>query len=56
MKKIFELDEKDVVDILADKFKVDTERIHVTYENHSVGYGVAEHDEPEIKIIIIATE
>lgn len=52
MKKTFELNENDIVNILSEKFKISADRIYITYEDITVGYGVAEHCEPQIKILI----
>lgn len=52
MKTIYELNEKDIVNILSEKFKVIADHIYITYEDNTVGYGVAEHCEPQIRIII----
>lgn len=52
MKTIYELNEKDIVKIVADKFDVDAECVHVSYDNVTTGYGVAETTKPAIKIQI----
>lgn len=53
MKTIYELNEKDIISVVADKFDVDAECVHVSYDNVTTGYGVAETTKPAIKIQII---
>lgn len=53
MKTIYELNEKDIVKIVADKFDVYTDCVYVSYDNVTTGYGVAETTKPAIKIKII---
>jgi hypothetical protein len=52
MKTIYELNENDIVKIVADKFDIDTECVHASYDNVTTGYGVAETTKPAIKIQI----
>lgn len=52
MKTIYELNEKDIVSVVAEKFDIGTECVHVNYENVTTGYGVAETTNPTIKIQI----
>lgn len=52
MKTIYELNEKDIISVVADKFDVDAECVHVSYDNVTTGYGVAETTKPAIKIQI----
>lgn len=52
MKTIYELNEKDIIGVVADKFDVDAECVHVSYDNVTTGYGVAETTKPAIKIQI----
>lgn len=53
MRTIYELNEKDIMKIVADKFDVYTECVHISYDNVTTGYGVAETTKPAIKIKII---
>lgn len=50
MKTIYELNEKDIVSVVADKFDVYTDCVHVIYDNATTGYGVAETTKPAIKV------
>lgn len=52
MKTIYELNEKDIVSIVSKKFEIGTECIHVSYDNTTIGYGIAETTKPTIKIQI----
>lgn len=52
MKTIYELNEKDIVSVVAERFDIDTECVHVSYDNVTTGYGVAETTKPAIKIQI----
>ena len=52
MKTIYELNEKDIVIAVADKFDISTERIHVSYDNVKTGCGIVEMTKPAIKIQI----
>ena len=52
MKTIYELNEKDIVSVVAERFEIDTECVHVSYDNVTTGYGVAETTKPAIKIQI----
>ena len=52
MKKIYELNEKDIVSVVAEKFDIETECVHVSYDNTTTGYGFAETTKPTIKIQI----
>lgn len=52
MKTIYELNEKDIMKIVADKFNVDTECVHVSYDNVKTGCGIIEITKPAIKIQI----
>lgn len=52
MKTIYELNEKDIVTLVAERFDIGTECVHVSYDNTTTGYGVAETTNPNIKIQI----
>lgn len=53
MKKIYELNEKDITTLVAEKFDICTECVHVSYDNVTTGYGIAETTtKPTIKIQI----
>lgn len=52
MKTIYELNEKDIVSVVAERFDIGTECVHVRYDNTTTGYGVAETTKPAIKIQI----
>lgn len=53
MKTIYELNEKDITTLVAERFDIGTECVHVSYDNATTGYGVAEITKPAIKIQII---
>lgn len=53
MKTIYELNEKDIATLVAERFDIGTECVHVSYDNITTGYGVAETMKPTIKIQII---
>ena len=42
MKTIYELNEKDIVSVVAERFEIGTECVHISYDNVAAGYGVAE--------------
>lgn len=50
MKTIYELNEKDIMKIVADKFDVYTDCVYISYNDVTTGYGVAETTKPVIKI------
>ena len=52
MKTIYELNEKDIVSVVAERFDIGTECVHVSYDNTTTGYGVAETTKPIIKVQI----
>lgn len=52
MKTIYELNAKDIVRVVADRFDIDTECVHISYDDVTTGYGVAETTKPTIKIQI----
>lgn len=52
MKTIYELNEKDITTLVAERFDIGTECVHVSYDNATIGYGVAETAKPTIKIKI----
>lgn len=53
MKTIYELNEKDIVTLVAERFDIEPECVHISYDNVTTGYGVAETTKPAIKIQII---
>ena len=53
MKTIYELNEKDIVSVVAERFEIGIECVHISYDNVATGYGVAETSKPAIKIQII---
>jgi hypothetical protein len=53
MKTIYELNEKDIVSVVAERFDIGTECVHISYDNIATDYGVAETTKPAIKIQII---
>lgn len=53
MRTIYELNEKDIVSVVAERFDIEPECVHVSYDNVATGYGVAETTKPAIKIQII---
>ena len=52
MKTIYELNEKDIVSIVAERFDIEPECMYVSYDNTTIGYCVAETTKPTIKIQI----
>lgn len=52
MKTIYELNEKDITTLVAERFDIGTECVHISYDNTTTGYGVAETTNPTIKIQI----
>ena len=52
MKTIYELNEKDIVSVVAERFDIEPECVHVSYDNVTTGYGVVETTKPTIKIQI----
>lgn len=52
MKTIYELNENDIVSVVAERFDISTECVHISYDNVTTGYGVAETTKPTIKIQI----
>lgn len=48
MRTIYELNEKDIVSVVAERFDIDTECVHISYDDVTTGYGV----KPTIKIQI----
>ena len=49
MKTTYELNEKDIVSIVAERFDIDAECVHVSYDNLTTGYYCIK---PTIKIQI----
>nr|DAM39360.1 MAG TPA: hypothetical protein [Caudoviricetes sp.] len=52
MKTIYELNEKDIASVVAERFDIEPECVHISYDNATTGYGVAETTKPTIKIQI----
>ena len=52
MKTIYELKEKDIVSVVAERFDIEPECVHISYDNVTTGYGVAETTKQTIKIQI----
>lgn len=52
MKTIYELNEKDIVSIVAERFDIGTECVQVSYDNTTTGDGILEITKPTIKIQI----
>lgn len=52
MKTIYELNEKDITTLVAEKFDIGTECVYVSYNNTTTGYGAAETTKPTIKVQI----
>ena len=51
MKTIYELNEKDIVSVVAERFAIGTERVQVSYDT-TTSYGILETTNPTIKIQI----
>lgn len=52
MKTIYELNEKDITTLVAERFDIGTECVKVSYDNTTTGYGILETTNPTIKIQI----
>ena len=52
MKTIYELNEKDIVSVVAERLDIEPECVHISSDNVTTGYGVAETTKPTIKIQI----
>ena len=52
MRTIYELNEKDITTLVAERFDIGTECVKVSYDNTTTGYGVLETTKPTIKIQI----
>lgn len=52
MKTIYELNEKDIVSVVAERFDIGTECVRISYDNVTTGYGIVEITKPTIKIQI----
>lgn len=53
MKTIVELDIEDIKKIIAEKFGVKPNDIELNNGTHTVGYGLAEHEEPYLKVKVV---
>lgn len=51
MKTIYELNEKDIVSVVAERFDIGTECVQVSYDT-TTSYGILETTNPTIKIKI----
>lgn len=51
MKTIYELNEKDIVSVVAERFDIGTECVQVSYDTKT-SYGILETTNPTIKIQI----
>ena len=52
MKTIYELNEKDITTLVAERFDIGTECVQVSYDNTTTNYGILETTKPTIKIQI----
>ena len=51
MKTIYELNEKDIISVVAERFDIGTECVQVSYDT-TTSYGILETTNPTIKIQI----
>ena len=52
LKTIYELNEKDIASVVDERFDIEPECVHISYDNVTTGYGVAETTKQTIKIQI----
>ena len=52
MRTIYELNEKDIVSVVAERFDIEPECVQVSYDNTTTNYGILETTKPNIKIQI----
>ena len=52
MKTIYELNEKDIASVVAERFDIEPECVHISYDNVKTGCGIIEITKPAIKIQI----
>ena len=52
MKTIYELNEKDITTLVAERFDIGTECVQVSYDNITTSYRILETSKPTIKIQI----
>ena len=52
MKTIYELNEKDITTLVAERFDIGTECVQISYDNTTTNYGILETTNPTIKIQI----
>ena len=52
MKTIYELNEKDITTLVAERFDIGTECVQVSYDNITISYSILETTKPTIKIQI----
>lgn len=52
MTQSIHLDEQDLIRIIADRYDVMPTQVEVKYSFVTKGYGLAEHDEPTVDVII----
>ena len=52
MRTIYELNEKDITTLVAERFDIGTECVQVSYDNITTSYSILETTKPTIKIQI----
>lgn len=52
MKKMVELTEEDIMQIIANSFCIDKKNVEIRHFKESKGYGLNEHDASAIKAIV----
>lgn len=52
MDMVFELNEADVIEIIAKHFVVDQDKVKCNIYMETKGYGLGEHQEPSLKVIV----
>lgn len=52
MKYFIELNEADIVQIIADHFEVSSTNVNLDIEKQTVGYGPMEHDVNVVKVVV----
>lgn len=52
MKTIYELNEKDITTLVAERFDIEPACVHISYDNVKTGCGIIEMTKPAIKIQI----
>lgn len=51
-KKIYELNEQDLIEILAEKFKTKNTNVTIKIQEVCVGYGTDEHYENKVVVLV----